>query len=230
MTIDEFLKDYAEGYLFEDLTSMSAIQLEAPRDKGACGYSMISATLAGIELLGGLLSGAPFQRDPNGRRVNLGNQYFTFYWDNCMAARQPGYRGYASLFYNLLRHGIAHTFLAKSNLIVTKETPAEHLRRNGEGFLVVDAVQLYIDFKASYFAYVRPVLDNPVQDGGLSTRANMQNRLNEMIADYQSDSCEQFSRLPEGLPLEGTYTAGSLLTATHSPTGGTISPGTKTSP
>src|SRR5262245_21182594 len=54
MNINDFLTQYVEGYLFEDLHSMAAIGLPKGKSCGAVGYPMVAATVAGIELLGGL--------------------------------------------------------------------------------------------------------------------------------------------------------------------------------
>ncbi len=51
LTVDKFLADALEAYLFNDLESKAALD----RHPGACGSPILLATLAGMELLGGPL-------------------------------------------------------------------------------------------------------------------------------------------------------------------------------
>src|SRR5689334_16115349 len=75
MNIADFLEQYVEGYLFEDLTSMEPIRAGQGKECGAVGYPMVAATLAGIELLGALTSAKTF--DP----IRGGRQYFRSFWE-----------------------------------------------------------------------------------------------------------------------------------------------------
>ena len=60
MTLDEYLEQFIEGYLFEDLRAMAPIRLAAGKRYGAVGYPMVMGALSDIEVLGVLTSRARF--------------------------------------------------------------------------------------------------------------------------------------------------------------------------
>lgn len=192
MTIEEFLTKHIEGYLLCDLEKMAEIKLEPPETYGAVGYPMIATVLSGIELLGGILSINSF--DKNG-----GNEYFDNYWKNYLSKSCSRYEveNLAPLFRNLVRHGLAHTFLAKPGILVTKDASDTHLQIDTQRQeLSIDSVEFYRDFKKSYTEQVRPIVfEQPASI--LTTKDNMQARLNEMEKVYSEDSSAFFSRLPQ---------------------------------
>lgn len=77
MNIDDFFKQFVEGYLLGDLESMSEVVVKPGKTFGGVGYPMVATTLAGMELLGQLLmpNTDPFDQ-------NKGNEYFLNYWNN----------------------------------------------------------------------------------------------------------------------------------------------------
>jgi hypothetical protein len=56
MTIDDFLTKFVEGYLFHDLENMSNLKVLPAQVDGAAGYPIVATVMAGIELLGNLLT------------------------------------------------------------------------------------------------------------------------------------------------------------------------------
>ncbi|MCL4534541.1 MAG: hypothetical protein M1370_05195 [Bacteroidetes bacterium] len=197
MDVEVFLTTYVEGYLFKDLTSMARITLEAPETAGACGYPMVATALAGVELLGGLLSTEHF----NASDIGQGSRHFEEYWNNCLSKCCSTYGqciGLASLVRSLARNGLAHTFLTKPGIMVTKGDTARHLRIDAEGWLTIDAVRLCEDLQASYFADVKPRLVDPPK------RTSMQARLDEMMQQYHRQSQQFFDKLKAGGTLDAT--------------------------
>jgi hypothetical protein len=81
--------------------------------------------------------------------------------------------------YQLVRHGIAHTFLLKGRIGVLRKQPTLHYPRDAQGVLLIDAVQLGLDFVDSYESRFKPLSAQPPQ------HATMESRLNEMEAAYQ---------------------------------------------
>ena len=182
--IDDFLNQIVEGYLFEDLDNMATIKLTPGKNAGAAGYPMVASVNSGIELLGTLLSPTPYN-------PKNGNEYFCNYWQQILAPFSNKYslKGLDKLVYNLVRHGIAHTFATKVGVLVTKG--AEHLHLNIDTTIPqihIDAVRYYQDLKKSYFKYFIPLL--------ATQRSAMQARLAELITVYEKDSNNFFNKLP----------------------------------
>ncbi|MBI2845795.1 MAG: hypothetical protein HYX86_04535 [Chloroflexi bacterium] len=207
MTIEDFLRQVVEGYLFHDLANMNQIQLQPPQTDGAAGYPMVITALSGMELLGGILSPNPFNK-------RNGDDYFRDYWDNYLAKINQGYSGLADLVYQLVRHGLAHTFVAKHGIIVTKGAPSRHMQVDMQNnILIIDATRLYQDLERSYNLHVKPLVFG--QNKNQSVRNAMQQRLDEMITDYENDSKRLFSQLKSSQP-------GSQVPIIPANTGGTI--------
>ncbi len=49
MTLDDYLEQFIEGYLFEDLRSMASITGSPDKPYGAVGYPMVMTALSGVE-------------------------------------------------------------------------------------------------------------------------------------------------------------------------------------
>jgi len=150
---------------------------------------MVASALAGMELLGGLLSSpALFNTAPPS-----GNGYFLSFWDKHLCEIEPRYLGLGSLVRALIRNGVAHTFVAKGGIGIVKgkdgQPAAEHLATDGKTFLCIDAVRFYLDFNQTYNQRIKP----------LST--SMQANLDEMERLYQEDTKKRFAALPTGVPV-----------------------------
>ena len=192
MTIEEFSTKHIEGYLFCDLEKMADIKPSPGEQYGGVGYPMVASILSGMELLGGLLSLNAFDRD-------RGNTYSANYWDDYLSISCPRYAipGLKELFRNLVRHGIAHTFLAKIGVWVTKNDAPNHLQygNQGQNALVIDTVELFSDLKKSYLDLVKPIVFQNASRTR-ATKSTMQDRLNEMLTQYSNDSNRFFNCLP----------------------------------
>ena len=109
---------------------------------------MVATTLAGIELMGGLISKHKFRTEPR-----VGSNCFHNYWNQILVKENTKYKGLGSIFRRLVRNGIMHTFLAKNGILVTKNHP--HLRHldldTKEKLLVIDCIVFYNRFDTSYF-------------------------------------------------------------------------------
>lgn len=189
MIIEEFLNKFVEGYLFHDLESMEKITLPPGQDDGAVGYPMISTVMAGIELLGNLLLPTSDPFDPNS-----GNNYFYNYWDNYFAKHKPIYTNLGQLFRTLIRHGVAHTFVAKPGIFVTKGNNQEIRLDTTRQELYVDCNVLFNDFKQSYIDLVKPLVSGTIPTP-ITTSRNMQTRLDSMSSRYSADAKTSFDSL-----------------------------------
>jgi len=190
MDIDKFFGQFVEGYLFGDLQSMANVTV--PRDKtyGGVGYPMVATTLAGMELLGQLLMPNADKFDPN-----RGNDYFLNYWDNYFSKNNPEYTGLGRIFRQLVRNGISHTFVAKPGILVEKGTNRQMSIDTTRNEIYIDCVVFYKEFEESYLKFVKPILDGS-PGTYITTKTNMQARLNSVGVTYSGDSTRLFSTLP----------------------------------
>lgn len=192
MTIEAFLKRFVDGYLLHDLESMANITLPAGQEDGAVGYPMVSTTLAGIELLGGLISKDKETFDPF-----KGGLYFSDYWDRCLVKVNKHYLGLGRLFKQLIRNGLAHNFITKPRILVVKSSNPSIVGESisydlGRGALVVDCVGFYKDFEKSYRTYIRPIVfDSEAWE--IADKLAMQQRLDKMIERYSKESDKEFN-------------------------------------
>jgi hypothetical protein len=111
---------------------------------------MIAASLAGMELLGGLMSAQPFNRFQ-------GRDHF----QACWRLVYPNHQQLAEPVYELARHGLAHQFLAKPLICVYKiGARQDHLKRDAAGDLVLDALVLAEDLERVYNSEIKQKLSS----------------------------------------------------------------------
>lgn len=149
MDLDEYLNRFIEGYLFQDLKSMASIKLPEGSEYGAVGYPMVMTALSGIEMLGSLTSRAP---------LDDGKGSFGHFWKVYM---YPGHQGRARLHefvYQFVRNGIAHSFITKPMVVVTKHRDENHLTQDGDGVVRVDALHLADELEHAYRERLRPTI------------------------------------------------------------------------
>jgi hypothetical protein len=58
--------------------------------------------------------------------------------------------------YKFVRHGVAHSFMTKPMIRVTKHRDGAHLCRTSDDILFVDALTLADDFETAYRQQLRP--------------------------------------------------------------------------
>ena len=171
MDIEPFLERYVEGYLFEDLRTMAKIRLPEGKAAGAVGYPMVMTALAGVELLGTLTSASTFNH-------NQGRDRFREFWTEFLYHDAPEKSVVGDAVYTLIRNGLAHTFMAKPTIEVSKGYDGMHLRPPNPGVAMrLDALKLHEDLERAYFKGVKPAMP-----GGLRDRMNT--RLGELRGDY----------------------------------------------
>ena len=184
MDINKFLEQFVEGYLFCDIESMLKIELEDGQKYGACGYPVVMSVLAGMELLGGLLSKNTFDK-------YAGDKCFDNYWDNyfCIFDHKYKISGIKKLVRGLIRHGLAHNSITKQGIFIGKDGSVTHWHLDKEkSQLFIDFSKFYKDFRASYNKFIK---NNP------SIRSEMQIRLNEMIKEYSKEAEDLFGKIGE---------------------------------
>lgn len=192
MRIKSFLKKYVDGYLFKDLNTLRKIKLRKNQRIGGVGYPMMMTLLSGMELLGGLLQKKEF--DP------FSKHYFRNFWNNFLSVKFNKYANYEPVFRRLIRNGIAHTFITKSGIYITKGAPEEHLKQYKNGtftYLIVDIHELHSDFLATYEDLIKPIIykDKAYMD---INKEVVNTRLNEMINIYDNESI----KILEAIPLQ----------------------------
>lgn len=238
MRLNDFLKQYVEGYLFHDLKSMSEIKQKegaSPDDiekGGLCGYSMVQVTLTGMELLGALL---------HWEKINLSDehqssQHFNNYWDNFLTRYSP--KPYAAItrsgpiVRDLVRNALAHSFLTSPGIWVTKgHDRSEHFKWNAaKKQLRIDCIPLYEDFVESYAQLVVPIVKKQECDynGHHFTADSMQLRLTELLDWHGKKSLRHSSSLgvTSGMSYHGSSLQSQTIVITGSmkPEPGTQSP------
>lgn len=184
MTLDEFLERFVEGYLFGDLRSMAPIK---PPDGqyGGVGYPMVMTALAGVELLGVLTSDEEFS-------PHSGRKRFREFWQSFLYPSQPARQEMAPLVYQLVRHGLAHTYMTKPVIEVTKAYHGEHLCRTQRGSIILDALTLADELSEAYTQRLKPKIKGRFKD-------KMVTRFGEVRKRYHDDHVAEqttFARVP----------------------------------
>jgi hypothetical protein len=196
MEIDAFLERYVDGYLLSDLAAMAPLQVPAGQP-GSLGYPMVMTTLSGIELLGVLTSAARFSR-------SSGEARFCEFWGSYL---YPGSdRRLAEAVYGLVRHGLAHSFMTKPLILVTKCWHGGHLTKPDAPYeLLIDALWFADHFKVAY-TRVRAAMDTAMEE-------RMQARLSEIRKDYQQHPA--YLLLREMAPLQPLALTPPSTSVTH---------------
>jgi hypothetical protein len=186
MTFDQYVRRFVDGYLFGDLRTMASIRLPEGQKYGGVGYPMLLTTLAGIELLGTLTSAADFKR-------REGEERFCEFWREHLYPGDANRRVLAALIYQMVRHGLAHTAMTKPKFIVTKDHRGDHLTKNAEGQIMLDALTLHDHFVAAYEQRVKPVFFNGTK------RPIAEARFRQM-RDWHADEYQRFESVFRGVP------------------------------
>ena len=182
MTLDEYLAQFVEGYLFEDLRSMAAVKLTEPQIYGGVGYPMVATTLAGIELLGILTSDAFTSRG--------GDKRFRDFWQQYLYPHCPERQPIATAIYELVRHGLAHTYTPKPSFVVTKGWDGRHMCRSEDSFWI-DSLTFADELIESYDLRVKPRLADA------AFKRKMHNRFTEFRQVYRADYERMKSQLDQ---------------------------------
>jgi len=185
--LDNFLKHYVDNYLNYDLSFME----QNDSDGRGVGFPLLMTCCAAIEFLGALRSTKRFKAHSNG------SQYFRDYWQNYLYPSPSPHFGFHSQVYQLIRHGIAHTYFIKGSILVVRGFPNAHFTINADGLLVIDAVQLSQDLWNSYKTKVKPALTDPSL---LADRVNMEARLSEIESDFAAQAQNPSLAAPDKTP------------------------------
>jgi hypothetical protein len=154
--LNNFFEKIINGYLFLDLRNMSLIE-EAPGETGGgLGYPMLATVVSGMELLGGILQTEKPYNDSS--RNSQG--YFNHFWFTYLVPYKKEYAEYNEIVWKLVRHGVAHTYIAKAAITVTKGNKTAHLLTHGTNQLNIDCKEFYEDFLGSYKKLVEPKIFN----------------------------------------------------------------------
>jgi hypothetical protein len=203
MDIKDFLTQVVDGYLVRDLESMSPILAKEGEVGGGVGYPMLMTIISGIELLGSLLTAVEF--DPEDRKYEA---RFKHYWDNYLQAQNPNYSGFSNIIYSLVRHGLAHNFLAAVNVFVYKDPDyTDHLKLS-DGQLYINVTAFTEDFVKSYKEIAKRRI---LSDDDLLKRA--QHNLDIILELSHQES----SKLLRGLPTQKVTVSSSTTTALEYP-------------
>lgn len=207
LDLEEYLKKMIEGYLFGDLKLMSDHPL---------GFPPLMASFAGIEFLGGLVHPDPFKAHGCGRA------YFKLYWSQFLYPSHVRSADEADAIYQLVRHGIAHSFVPKGPIAVG-QTAGNHLKRlAANDWIIVDPVALSADLQASYSGRFRDLFDDHEMVGRMEGQLRL---MHESYGD-QYKQWEKELRISDLFPaIEGTMltteetTSAPVSSSTGGPTG-----------
>jgi hypothetical protein len=178
MKLEEFFEKIIDGYLFLDLASMAEDTDNNGGRGGGVGYPMLQTIMSGIELLGAIIS-------KNYKANSSGEGYYSRYWIQVLSKYKPEYKIHRDLFRELIRHGIAHIYLPKGPIAVTKERYSshlslDHLRGIEKPVFIIDVLTFYEDFKKSYENFIRPIVfENKTSK--ITTFDQMQNRIIQIL-------------------------------------------------
>lgn len=209
MDIDDFFEQIINGYLLGDLKNMADLRQSGNVVGGGAGYPMVITILSGIELLGGLLHPGQYTDSPT-----KSEGYFNYYWSNYLTPVNQAYDTLGGLFYKLIRHGIAHTFITKMGITVSKGQDGGrwHLALDSvQNTLNVDCLTFYEDFKQSC-QHVQQALTADV-----ALKSHTQNNLDLLIAQSQQKSDNVFRSYfaangivatPSAMPAQATMPSG----------------------
>ena len=183
---DDFLRHNIEQYLFDDLRVMQGLPTPPAGGGGGLGYPLLMSALAGIELLGALVSQSPFD-------TNSGRSYFREYWQLFLYPNDVGRHGAADFIYTSARNAITHSFLLKGQVGIVKGQPAWHLTKDASGAFYIDASQLASDLIVSYEARVKPCLTAATSQ---LSRATILDRVQELQASYAKTAQNAVTKTP----------------------------------
>lgn len=203
MNIIDFFKHYVEGYIFGDLEAIASL---GGRKYGGAGFPMILTSLSGMELLGNLLFPSEDEFDEM-----KGRDYFLNYWDNYFSETYPKYKGLGPLFYKLMRHGIAHNFLTKPGVYISKNSSWQTEIKLDTKEILIDCIVFYREFKFSYESKVISILndDLPVKIPNIHT---VEKRIKSMQKAYIKSRDNSFKLYEEYLKNNPTSNNAELLT------------------
>lgn len=149
MTLDDYLTQFIEGYLFNDLDSMAAIGVPDGKQFGGVAYPMVMTALSGIEILGTLTS-------PHWQAKHDGPGNFRHFWREYLYKGREAIQRLDAVFYELVRHGLAHSFMTKPMVMVTKSNDDRHLHKSPDNVIYVDALTLATELRTAYEQRMRP--------------------------------------------------------------------------
>ena len=174
--LSEFLKRNVRGYLLSDLQTLRLATPPTGPD-GYVGYPMAMACISGIELMGLLLT----YQNP---KIDDGLQNFSHFWKRYVYAADAKKAALGGAVYELVRHGVAHTFLTKAGVQISKNN-TNHLQMVGE-VVNVDVLTLHTDFLSAYES-VEGVLLGHQTDPAIDV-AQVQARLDKLLAEFQASA------------------------------------------
>jgi hypothetical protein len=201
MTLDQYLERFIEGYLFGDLQSMAAIKVPEGREYGGAGYPMVMTALTAVELLGTLTANEPFNKW-NGKKR------FRDFWKSYLYTGQPARQEIANLMYQFVRDGLAHTYMTKPRIEVTKAYHGQHLCRTSDESIIVDALSLTEEVRVAY-QRIKTMMDDTL-------RATMTARFGELRAAYHVEYENQRKAIT-AVPLRAFTTRSPAALAPTSP-------------
>jgi len=190
MDLPGLLGTFVDGYLVSDLRAMLAVRPMRDCGFGALGYPIVASTCAGIELLGTL------SYEPNTAvDFNEGRKYFTWFWQNWIHNDEMR-RHLAGPVYELLRNGIAHTFVGRPRVEVGRFGGSREMhltRKPGTEVLHVDADALAEDFVNAYEALSSRIQADPRFCDHVAERLAEYVRLASKKSDSQKDRIRKVS-------------------------------------
>lgn len=135
-----------DNYLIEDLKKMVLIEKGSMGGFGRLNYPIMMTILAAMELLGQVFSSTPKRQKEAFK--NFWESFFVKYTKDKNVYNNSGL---VDILYGCVRNGLAHSFMPKSKIYLTKAgNRTEVFSRRQDNRLSIDVVTFYEDFKVVY--------------------------------------------------------------------------------
>jgi len=146
ITNNEELFKKIDDYLIKDILRMLEVE---PSSTGGLGYPCLQSIIAGMELLGKLIS------DKKSRNA------FRTFWPYLKPCDNRYNEELEAVFSRVIRNSIAHYFLSKSNIYVSLHQPEDHLIVVENGYIHISCEKLFDHFCKGYDEIRKKAKEDP---------------------------------------------------------------------
>jgi hypothetical protein len=128
-----------------------------------------------------------------------GSEHFRHFWQKSLYPTDAVRSDLAPTIYKLVRHGLAHAFVTKPLILVTKNKGTKnHLCRDAAGVLTIDCLALADDFRTAYERFVIPQVRTAQGHSVLQRQLDLMHRRDTEDSDNHVISRVLAGRRPDG--------------------------------